>query len=274
MYIPAHITGFFKIVRKNENLKTGSTGAGFSLDKGTKTEIKEGKGRIYFNGEEIDLCPAKDVLHHFKNVVGEEKFNIDVHYTSDFPLGCGMGTSGGCSLGLAHVLNDTFNCNEKPLEIAHIAEVKCNTGLGDVVAQEYGGIGINTTPGLPANIKKLKLDNINDYYVVVDIIGNKNTDTIINNPKWIETINITADAKLEKLLKKPTLDYLMELSYDFAKNTGLATDEIIEICEDLKFTLGASQAMLGNTIFCICTEKELKDVESILKNPVTCKIYE
>ncbi|HIQ32625.1 MAG TPA: pantothenate kinase, partial [Methanothermococcus okinawensis] len=75
-------------------------------------------------------------------------------------------------------------------------------------------------------------------------------------------------------LKDPTLENFMRLSYTFARETGLASEEILSLCEDLSFTRGASQAMLGNTLFVLCTEEDIEDVLSILKNPITCRIYE
>ena len=32
--------------------------------------------------------------------------------------------------------------------------------------------------------------------------------------------------------------------------------------------------MLGNTLFVLCTDEEIEDVLSILKNPIICRIYE
>ena len=44
MFIPSHITGFFKITRHENLLKTGSTGAGITLDKGVTTSLQTGHG--------------------------------------------------------------------------------------------------------------------------------------------------------------------------------------------------------------------------------------
>jgi len=278
MFIPSHITGFFKITRHENLLKTGSTGAGITLDKGVTTSLQTGHGNVYFNDEKIDLCPSNDVIKYL-NLKGNLKH--DIIYKSDFPLGCGMGTSGCCALGAAYELNDAYdlkilenNVNSlEIIQIAHKSEVRCNTGLGDVIAQHTKGFVIRKGPGFPMDVESIKIDNLKEYNVIVDIFGKKETDTVINNPMWIEKINKTSDELLGKLLKQPTLKNFMELSYYFAKNTGLASDEIIDLCDDLKFTVGASQAMLGNAIFCICKNEELNDALSVLSNPIVCKIY-
>ena len=75
MYIPGHITGFFKICRGENVLKTGSIGAGITLNKGVITTLVKGKGNIYFNNEEIDLCPTKEVVNNFKNIMDEYNSN-------------------------------------------------------------------------------------------------------------------------------------------------------------------------------------------------------
>ncbi|WP_421077216.1 pantoate kinase [Methanothermococcus sp. Ax23] len=289
MFIPGHITGFFKIYKDKNILKTGSTGAGITLNKGVYTDVIDGKsdeflrnslleirdfdGEIYFNGDKIELCSTIEVVKNYLNYNESDEFNYNIIHKSDFPLGCGLGTSGSCALGASYELSKIYNIN-KVLEFAHTAEVKCGTGLGDVVAQYTRGFVIRKKPGLPIDVKKINIDDINNYYVVVEILGKKETGTIINNPEWIDKINKMSDELLQKLLKSPTLENFMSLSYKFAKDTGLASDEIIELCDDLSFTIGSSQAMLGNTVFCICEDKDLNDVLSILNKPIVCKIYQ
>jgi pantoate kinase len=289
MFIPGHITGFFKIYKDKNILKTGSTGAGITLNKGVYTDVIDGKsdeflrnslleirdfdGEIYFNGDKIELCSTIEVVKNYLNYNESDEFNYNIIHKSDFPLGCGLGTSGSCALGASYELSKIYNIN-KVLEFAHTAEVKCGTGLGDVIAQYTKGFVIRKKPGLPINVKKINMDDINNYYVVVEILGKKETGTIINNPEWIDKINKMSDELLQKLLKNPTLENFMSLSYKFAKDTGLASDEIISLCDDLSFTVGSSQAMLGNTVFCICEDKDLNDVLSILNKPIVCKIYQ
>ncbi|UXM84215.1 pantoate kinase [Methanococcus aeolicus] len=274
MFVPSHITGFFKIYNDNNKdiLQTGSIGAGITLNKGVDTTITKGDNEIYFNNKKINLCPTIEVINQC-NIN-----NYKISHKSDFPLSSGLGVSGACALGVANLLNKDNNKNNNSLEMAHISEVKCGTGLGDVIAQRTKGFVVRELPGVPnfktQKVQKISIKNIDNYTVVVEILGKKETSQIINNPQWIEKINKIGDELLLKLLKNPTLHNFMDLSYYFAKNTGLATDKIINICNDLNFTVGASQAMLGNTVFCICENKDLNDVLSILNNPIICKIYQ
>ena len=41
------------------------------------------------------------------------------------------------------------------------------------------------------DVESIKIDNLKEYNVIVDIFGKKETDTVINNPMWIEKINKT-----------------------------------------------------------------------------------
>ncbi|AXI25682.1 pantothenate kinase [Methanofervidicoccus sp. A16] len=271
MFIPGHITGFFTIHRERDPLRTGSTGVGITVDKGVITEVRSGKGKIYFNGREMDLCPIREVL----NNIGIKGY--DIIHRSQLPLGCGLGISGGCALGCAYELGKIINPQMDKLEllkIAHISEVRCGTGLGDVIGQYFGGFTIRRKPGFPLDVKKINIRDKNRYYIVIEVLGRKETKDVIEDPNWIERINRVGDRLLKEILKDPTLENFMRLSYVFAKETSLASEEVLSLCEDLSFSRGASQAMLGNTLFVLCTDEEIEDVLSVLKNPITCRIYE
>ena len=55
----------------------------------------------------------------------------------------------------------------------------------------------------------------------------------------------------------------MKCSYQFAKRTGLVNDELISIIHSLNGkVLGASMAMLGNTVFAILTEDQKYKLEA------------
>jgi pantoate kinase len=286
MFIPGHITGFFKICHNTNILKSGSIGAGITVNKGVYTHVVEGNGQILFNEDTLELCPTIETIYaiedyliqnHSSNLQHDYNIlkNYSVTHTSDFPLSCGLGVSGCCALGTAYEFSKIVDIPDKKiLEFAHISELKCGTGLGDVIAQYIKGFVIRKKPGLPVAVKKVPIENVDNYHVVVEILGKKDTNTIIRDTQWINKINKISDKLLQELLNKPSLDKFMELSYKFAKYTGLADENILELCNDLNFTLGASQAMLGNTLFCICKSDDLNDVLSILNKPIVCKIHQ
>jgi pantoate kinase len=61
---------------------------------------------------------------------------------------------------------------------------------------------------------------------------------------------------LQKLINDPKPGKFMDLSREFAEKTGLMSPEVKEAINILKNeTLGASMAMLGNTVFALSESK-------------------
>ena len=102
-FVPAHITGFFSIENNTDPLKNGSLGAGFLLDRGVKTTIKDSSEfKININqGSDIVI---NEVLKHFK-------INAPFEITQDIqlPIGAGFGTSAASALSLSLALNEFFD---------------------------------------------------------------------------------------------------------------------------------------------------------------------
>mgnify|MGYP003322487702 FL=1 len=157
-FSPAHITGFFKAeLEEKEPNQLGSLGAGFSIQKGVKTTVNvRSKTKHDINNYEItvkgfntgDIRVSEYVLKEF---LVEGKY-FDVTHEIDVPVGYGFGCSAAVALSLAIALNDSLKCGyakTKVAQIAHKAEIKCQTGLGDVLASYHGGFEIRTKSGAP-----------------------------------------------------------------------------------------------------------------------------
>ncbi|HJM14585.1 MAG TPA: GHMP kinase, partial [Candidatus Nitrosopelagicus sp.] len=157
-FSPAHITGFFKAELEEKELnQLGSLGAGFSIQKGVKTTVNvRSKTKHDINNYEIavkgfntgDIRVSEYVLKEF---LIEGKY-FDVTHEIDVPVGYGFGCSAAVALSLAIALNDSLKCGytkTKVAQIAHKAEIKCQTGLGDVLASYHGGFEIRTKSGAP-----------------------------------------------------------------------------------------------------------------------------
>ena len=98
----------------------------------------------------------------------------------------------------------------------------------------------------------------NELFVIAKNLGNIETSTILNNPEIVKEINKVSRDLLAKLLLKPQISYLMQLSLKFARETGLIDPEVIEIVEILADeTIGASMAMLGKTAFAISESPDI-----------------
>lgn len=257
VFMPAHITGFFSIENNDDPLKNGSCGAGFLLDRGVKTTLKNSSEfKIDVNqGSDIVI---NEVLKYF-NI--EDSFEI----TQDiqFPIGAGFGTSAASALSLSLALNEFFDCGYSKNEcgqIAHKAEVSLGGGLGDVIGQTGSGLVLRTRPGAPG-VGKIKSFE-EDIYVATKFFGKIDTASVIRNPEHKKIISVNGRKCLDSFKKNSSVENFLRLSYEFSLNTKLMTNEVQSLadyfnsCDDI---LGASMAMLGNTVFAFA------DNESSLK---------
>ena len=257
VFMPAHITGFFSIENNDDPLKNGSCGAGFLLDRGVETTLED-SSEFKTNVNQGSDIVINEVLKYF-NI--EDSFEI----TQDiqFPIGAGFGTSAASALSLSLALNEFFDCGYSKNEcgqIAHKAEVSLGGGLGDVIGQTGSGLVLRTRPGAPG-VGKIKSFE-EDIYVATKFFGKIDTASVIRNPEHRKIISVNGRKCLDSFKKNSSVENFLRLSYEFSLNTKLMTNEVQSLadyfnsCDDI---LGASMAMLGNTVFAFA------DNESSLK---------
>ena len=246
VFIPAHITGFFSIENNDNPLKNGSCGAGFLLDRGVETTLKD-SSEFKINVNQGSDIVINEVLKYF-NI--EESFEI----TQDIqlPIGAGFGTSAASALSLSLALNEFFDFGYSKNEcgqIAHKAEVSLGGGLGDVIGQTGSGLVLRTRPGAPG-VGKIKSFE-EDLYVATKFFGKIDTASVIRNPEHKKIISVNGRKCLDSFKKNSSVENFLRLSYEFSLNTKLMTNEVQSLadyfnsCDDI---LGASMAMLGNTV--------------------------
>ena len=259
VFIPAHITGFFSIENNEDPLKNGSCGVGFLLDRGVRTTLKDSSDfKINVNqGSDIVI---NEVLKHFDI---EDTFEI----TQDiqFPIGAGFGTSAASALSLSLALNDFFDFGYSYIEcgqIAHKVEVSLGGGLGDVIGQTGSGLVLRTRPGAPGVGKIRSFEE--DLYVATKFFGEINTASVIGDSERKRIISANGHKFLEKFKENFSVENFLKLSLEFSQNTKLMTSEVKSLvnyfnsCDDI---LGASMAMLGNTVFAFSyNESTLKEL--------------
>ena len=147
---------------------------------------------------------------------------IKVEHEVSIPIGFGLGSSGAAALSLSYALNDALDLrftSERAAQIAHNAEIACNTGLGTVIAEFRGGFEIRTGIGGPGigTIEKIRLD---DYKAVVLCIEPIYTKSFLND-SFSKSITGLARAMLSKLLVSRCVDDFLNISYDFANRIHL-----------------------------------------------------
>lgn len=262
VFIPAHITGFFEIIENSDPRLKGSRGAGITLDEGvrTYTRVTPGCGKldVLVNGEFNELntvsLTAVDVICDLFDV-DLSCYDILIEHVHSFPVGAGFGTSAGFALGVSFTLPKLLGLDisyNMAGEIAHLTEIRLSSGLGDVAGAMCGGCVMRLQEGSPCVGVIDKIPITRPIYVICKTIGSLPTSGIIDNPSYQMRINRSGSSLLGELIKNPSVDNFIRLSYQFAEDTQLITDELQEIINIMKDeSIGASMAMLGNTAYAL-----------------------
>ena len=193
-FSPGYITGFFEANYSKNQLLTGSTGAGICLEKGvtpTVDVIPSTKFRlkIFINGILYpNALVSRSVVNQMINKSDCQQELIINHFLN-VPILCGYGSSGSSALSLSYALNESLNLGFTKIEAAqkaHVAEIKCKTGLGTVLGTYYGGAQIRSHPGAPGIGKISPIPITNKNTIASFTLGHLPTSNILNNSKLIK----------------------------------------------------------------------------------------
>ena len=251
-FVPSHITGFFAAHRQKEARLTGSIGCGLCLSLGATTTIQSPPGiqdtEILLNGKRSEAPVSRFVVEKLA------KGPVQVLTELSMPFGAGFGASGAGALGCAYALNSYFDLGltaDQAAAVAHQAEVTFRTGLGDVIAQNAGGLVVRLQPGAPGTgrIDRIPVPPLPISYVVRGPISTKE---VLSDEKVMKTVNLAGETALKELLKKPTFTNFMQLSRRFTVQSGLASEWALQAIEAVETAGGlASMIMLGDAVFAL-----------------------
>lgn len=246
-FVPGHITGFFAARRETELLQEGSIGCGLTIGIGARTAAERAdRMRVILNGEASDAPVTRYVADALA------KSPVLVKTDLQMPLGSGFGASGAGAIGCAYALNDLFQLGltaNGAATIAHAAEVTNGTGLGDVIAQNTGGLVVRIRHGAPGigQVDRIPVPPTPIYCVVQGPISTKE---ILADPAVMRHVNAAGERATKELLQMPTLERFMSLSRRFALESGLASDWARDAIEAVQAAGGmASMVMLGDSVF-------------------------
>ncbi len=221
--VPIHITGFWRIHIEESLESSGSTGAGLNMGPRVVGRIlRSGHSppRILLNGTPLDTCMTRYLLLNS----GSEKVSGTIEIASRVPLGAGFALSAAISLitsyGL-HYLKGRDVGEVRPAVDAHNAEVYCRTGLGDVIAQYYGGsLEIRVKPGAPGYGRTVRI-RVDGRYKALVVVLRRRLDTPTMLRSYGPLINRYGGEALRALLRRPTLKNFLELSRSFSSSVGM-----------------------------------------------------
>lgn len=274
-FSPAHITGFFQIFDKPKNpLLQGSRGAGVSLTKGVRTTVSLRKSarkivEIKINGKPTETAEvSKTVADAFLSFAGTN-CRLSVGHEVEVPIGCGLGSSGAGALSLALALNEVLGLDLSKVEAAqaaHVAEAKCKTGLGTVIAEAFGGLEIRVKPGAPG-IGEIESVAVDDDYVVACLpFGPLSTRKALTDPRLHRAINRHGGKLVDELVRKPLVSTFLELSRSFAESTSLTTPRVKKVLKDTESEgFICSMAIFGETVFSMVRQDEVEKLLRIFR---------
>ncbi|MCH8832774.1 MAG: GHMP kinase [Thaumarchaeota archaeon] len=270
-FCPAHVTGFFKAdVEQQKPELMGSLGAGFSIKEGVTTIVSvknsnKNDFQINISGYETDNTDvSKYVVNEFLKLT-EQNYSVAVHHDIAVPIGYGLGCSGAVALSLAFALDQALGTKlskEGIGKIAHIAEVSCKTGLGDVIGAFHGGFEIRTKSGAPGVGSLEKIDTHSK--VIIICFSPVSTKKFLDENLAI--INGLGGKMVDKLIQTKDYNEFQDMSVEFAKYVRIMTPTMDSVISELdSIDIKSGVALFGETIFTLVPEQKEDQVLEIFK---------
>jgi len=277
-FSPAGISSFFQICDQTADGKpitdlerVGARGGGFGLEKGVFTEVSVAQSRtksirVFINDH---LAPEAETTRTVADMilkkVSEQPYSVEVKHRVEVPIGAGFGASAAGAVGTALALCKALSLNLTYREvgrIAHVAEVKCKTGLGTVSGIMLGGCVLVLEPGAPDGGKVDRIPIPPGYYIVAGVFQQRLTSKFLQSTKKRAIINEMGQKTLDRILAEPSLENFLHSCQEFAEKTGLATKRVVRLmtAAEKKGALGAAQNMLGEAVHALVEKDKVKSV--------------
>jgi pantoate kinase len=281
-FSPSGISSFFEICDTETDgspisdlERIGARGGGFGIQKGVMTQVDVSKAEndsihVFINGKDApEAETTKTVVQMLLSKVSE-KCNVVVKHKVEVPIGAGFGSSAAgaltTALALSKALSLNLTCNQIG-RIAHVAEVKCKTGLGTVGPLMLSGCILTIEPGAPgiAIIDRIPIST--DYVIVAGVFGPIPTKEVLASPEKRLAVNKWGKKTLEKILSEPSLENFLACCRDFADKTGFMTERVrtcIRLAEGAG-AIGAAQNMVGEATHALTTLENAENVVQAFK---------
>ena len=255
--------------------RVGARGGGFALNKGVSTEVivaeaEEKRVQVFINGE---FCPeaetTKSVVEMLTAKVSEN-YAVTVKHRVEVPIGAGFGSSAAGALGAALALSKVLALNltyNQLGRVAHVAEVRCRTGLGTVGPLLFGGCGLTIEPGAPGYAHLDRIPVSPNHRIIAGTFRPYPTKEMLASQEKREIINEWGRKTLQKILAEPSLENFMGACKQFAVGTGFATERVQKLIElaEKAGAIGATQNMLGEAVHALVTVDKMESVYEAFK---------
>jgi len=281
-FSPAGISSFFEICDRTSDgtpitdpEQIGARGGGFVISKGVLTEVslvkaKEKQIRVFINGK---LWPEAETTRTVVETLLEKvsgTYRVTVKHRVEVPIGAGFGSSAAGALGTALALSKTLNLNltyNQLGRIAHVAEVRCRTGLGTVGPLMLGGCIVTVEPGAPGYASIDRIPVSPNHRIVAGTYRPFPTKEMLSSQEKRKPINEWGRRTLDKILANPSLENFMRTCKEFAVGTGLVTSRVQKLIElaEKAGAIGATQNMVGEAVHALVTVDKVEDVVKAFK---------
>jgi pantoate kinase len=281
-FSPAGISSFFEICDRTPDGKLiadperiGARGGGFSLSKGVSTEVilaeaEEKRIQVFINGES---CPEAETTKSVVEMLTAKvsgNYSVTVVHRVEVPIGAGFGSSAAGALGTVLALSKVLGLNltyNQLGRIAHVAEVKCRTGLGTVGPLLFGGCGLTIEPGAPGYALLDRIPVSPDHRIIAGTFKPYPTKEMLSSQEKREIINEWGRKTLMKILAEPSLENFMGACKEFAAGTGFVTKRVQKLIElsEKAGAIGAAQNMLGEAVHALVTVDKMERVHEAFK---------
>jgi len=263
-FAPCHVTAFFvPNIRPEEPPRTGSWGAGLCLGTGVIANVEaEPADNPTINvervGQDGDARVTREAL---RQMLGDANLSVDCTVREGAPVGQGLGVSGASALAAAFALARCLGVGRsRAMEAAHRAEIRNQTGLGDVVSSFLGGVVLRSAPGLPPYGSQRRLPAKGDV-MIAEVGEVLDTDDILRDEDPMQHVSEIGQHCIEQVADNPSLETLFEAGNYFTRETGLVDDDTLQAVEACRREGGhAMAAMLGNTVVAYGDNETLADV--------------
>jgi pantoate kinase len=267
-FSPGGISSFFEICDTGKDGKpledperVGARGGGFVINKGvhTRVEIQQAKKTsldVFINGVLAPEAETSRTVAETLLAKADKQQRVTINHKVEVPIGAGFGSSAAGALGTALALSEALGLKltyNQLGRVAHVAEIKCKTGLGTVGPVMLGGCVLTVEPGGPGLgvIDRLPLKP--DYVVVTGTFGPTATKQILSSPERRREVNRWGEKTLDKILAEPSLENFLSCCWEFAEKTGFVTECVRGLVEVAKRAgaVGAAQNMVGEAVHAV-----------------------
>jgi pantoate kinase len=281
-FSPAGVSSFFEICDRTPDGKLiadperiGARGGGFALNKGVSTEVivaeaEENHVQVFINGECWPEAETTKSVVEMLTAKVSANYDIKVNHRVEVPIGAGFGSSAAGALGAAFALSKVWGLHlthNQLGRVAHVAEVRCRTGLGTVGPLLFGGCGLTLEPGAPGYARLDRIPVSPNHRIIAGTFRPYPTKEMLASQEKREIINEWGRKTLQKILAEPSLENFMGACKQFAVGTGFATERVQKLIElsEKAGAIGATQNMLGEAVHALVTADKIGSVHEAFK---------